>query len=430
MRKHFLFTLVALTISAFFLNAQDSVSFSPEQQEKILKRWIWYQPSVTVALKGGDTLVGQPIHFNMEEFLVYSSDSLPLGMEGHLSVIPVDEIERVWITRGGRITISQTAGIVLGIAGGAGLGLAIGGPVGALIGGNLLGVGGGFAGKAIYRSASNEEVCLNPGSLDYEKDLQKLRTWSVFEDSLIHTDDLEKLPEYSEAVRRAFPKKHLRITMGINCRLISSMEKSVKEVIKSSGLPDGYKSYGSPFGLEYLDFSWRLRPHWIVGGGFMRELGGLENYSYYSSYSETTVNTYSSYWVDLTDFRFYTEYVLNPVNRFFTTNSEFLFGAGLIISLPTTSYDYSEYDPLSADHWSVYLYEKHTIPGIQLRAAYHIYLSRNFSLSGGLEANLYQSLKLPGLEPPADYDGEYYGFRDHSLNYSSFRLKLGAHLYF
>jgi hypothetical protein len=306
----------------------------------------------------------------------------------------------------------------------------IGGPVGALIGGNLLGVGGGLVGKSIYRKTSNEEVWLNPDRPDYEEGLEKLSAWSVFEDSLFLTDDLEKLPEYSAAVRRAFPKKRLRITMGINASLNNSMEKSMKKVIESSDMDPWDDSYGNPWGLEYLDFSWRIKPHWVVGGGFMHDFDGLGHYSHYSSYSETTMSYDYSYWTDLTDFRLYTEYVLHPVDRFFTTRSELLFGAGLILSRPATSYDYSEYDPLKDEYWNAYLFEKHTIPGIQLRASYHLYLARNFSLSAGLEANLYQSLKLPGLEVPAGYEGEYFGFMDHSLNYSSLRLKVGAHLYF
>ena len=54
----------------------------------------------------------------------------------------------------------------------------------------------------------------------------------------------------------------------------------------------------------------------------------------------------------------------------------------------------------------------------------------HFSLSGGLEVNLYQSMKMEGFDLPPDYNGEFFGFGDHSLNYSTVRFKIGAHLYF
>ncbi len=430
MSKLSLLIFIVLVTQSLNLYAQNPTPLSPKQQEKIEKRWIWYQPSAEVLLKSGDTLIGQPIHFNMDEFFILPSEALPLGLEGRLKVIPSAEIERIWLSKGGRITAAQTGGIIIGIAAGTGLGALIGGPVGALIGGNVLGVSGGFAGKALHKSASNEEVWLTPSSLDYEKDLIKLRTWSVFEDSLLFTDDLKKLPAYSSAVRKAFPQKHFRISMGVNLGMRGFLEQNMRDVLEASGLPEWNESYSRMLGLEYVDFSWRVHPHWIVGGGLMTDLADLFSIYYYPDYSETATNVDYSYWMSLTDVRLYTEYVLKPVDHFFSRRSEFIFGGGAIISLAETSYSYSESNQVTAMYWNSSLHERHTVFGLQFRGAYHYYLARNFSLSGGLEVNLYQNLKLPGLELPEGYPGEVFGFADHTINYSTLRFKFGAHLYF
>lgn len=429
-KQRLVFLLLILSLPSILLTAQDPFPYSPEQQEKYLKRWIWYQPSAIVALKNGDTLVGQPIHFNMEEFYLYPSDGLPLSLDEQLKVIPLAEIDSIWLNKGGRITVAQTSGIIIGIAAGTGLGALIGGPVGALIGGNILGVSGGLAGKAIHKSSTNEEIWLNPSSTDYLDDLMKLRTWSIFEDSVLYISDLEKLPDHSAAVRRAFPEKKLRISLGVNLGTKGILVNSLKDVLESSELPEWSESYGSFLGFEFLDFSWRINPHWIVGGGLMTDYEGLYSFYYYPPYSETGLNFDYSYGINLTDVRFYTEYVLNPVDRFFTTHGELLFGGGLIISLPISHYRYSEWDNGTDYYEDSYWSDRQAIFGLQLRGAYHLYLARNFSLSGGLEVNLYQNLKQPALEPPAGYAGEYFGFPDHTLNYSTIRFKFGAHLYF
>ncbi len=215
---------------SFTLLAQEAIQFSPKNLKHISKRWIKYQPEAEVLLHNGDTVKGQPIHFNMEEFYIFPADSLPLGLEDQLKVIPSVEIDRIWLTRGGTSTAAQTGGALTGVGAGIGLGMLIGGPVGAVIGGNLLGVGLGLSGKAIHKSASNEEIWLDSSSHDYEDDLMKLRNWSVFEDSLFYTGDLEKLPDHSAVVRRAFPQKHLRITLGINGGL-NSLENDMQDAI-------------------------------------------------------------------------------------------------------------------------------------------------------------------------------------------------------
>ncbi len=391
-------TLITLFLLGFslVLIAQEAIQFTPKDLQHISKRWSKYHPMAEVLLHNGDTLKGQPIHFNMEEFYIFPADSLPLGIEDQLKVIPSVDIERIWLTRGGTSTAAQTGGALIGVGAGIGLGFLIGGPVGAVIGGNLLGVGLGLSGKAIHKAASNEEIYLDSSSPDYENDLMKLRNWSVFEDSLFYTGDLEKLPDHSAVVRRAFPQKHLRITLGLNGGL-NGLEKDLQNAIQSSGLPPWEFYNPRNLGFEYLDFSWRFNHQWILGGGIMTN---SSNMAYTSGNAN---NIYYNYTVNQSDFRIYLEYAFSPVNRYFTDRTEFLVGGGAIIGRPEILLNYNFYNPDTDYSDYYYSTETNTIFGFQVRAEYYFYLFRNFSLSGGAELNLYQNLKMPALEtvPPA-----------------------------
>lgn len=64
-----LITLVLLAFS-FVLVAQEAVQFTPKDLQNISKRWSKYHPEAEVFLQNGDTLIGQPISFNMQELLL------------------------------------------------------------------------------------------------------------------------------------------------------------------------------------------------------------------------------------------------------------------------------------------------------------------------------------------------------------------------
>jgi hypothetical protein len=138
-----------------------------------------------------------------------------------------------------------------------------------------------------------------------------------------------------------------------------------------------------------------------------------------------------NYALMLSDLNLYMEYVIHPVDRFFTRRSEFLVGGGLIYSMPQVYFSYYVEEPMNWDQPSYnpqYTDRNYStsLPGLQVRAAYHYYPFRNFSLSGGLLVNLYQNLDVP---EQLTWDGTLI-LRAHQLNYSTVRLKIGAHLYF
>ncbi len=209
-------------------------------------------------------------------------------------------------------------------------------PFGALLLGNALGVLGGVSGKALFFSSTKAEMEPDPQNSDYGKEITKLHEWSVFSDSLIYTSDIEMIPLHSRAMRRLYPQKHFRITLGLNWG-INSLENDMRDAISSSGLPPWQEYNQTALGFQFLDFSWRFKQHWILGGGFMTNYDDMVNayyYPYYESMSDLLEYNYS---VDLTDFRVYMDYAIKPVNRFLTHRSEFLVGGGVILSKPSTN---------------------------------------------------------------------------------------------
>lgn len=418
-------TLISLSliVFSFTLLAQEAIQFSPKDLHYISKRWSKYHPRAEVFLHNGDTLIGQPINFDMAELQLFSSDSLPIDLEGKLVSIPFADINKVDLDKGGPVTLGLTSGIIVGISAGIAIGFGFGSPGAALILGNVMGVLGGLAGKGIHQTATIAELELDSYRLNYNEELKKLHEWSVFRDSIIFTSDINQLVGHSGAMRRLYPQKHLRISFALNWGF-NTLENDMLDAVESSDLPSWQYFNHTNMGIEYLDLSWRFNNHWIVGGGFMSNYEYLASADYY--YSEYSA-PYYNYSVDITDYRIYLEYAISPVNRFITERSEFLVGGGFIISSPRSDFWYHYVpDPFTGVTESYGSHGPNTLFGFQARASGHFYLFRNFSLSGGVEMNFYQNLEMPALELPT---GETV-LGAHMLNYSTVRLKLGAHLYF
>jgi hypothetical protein len=372
MKARFFSISILLAYFSCSLWAQENIQFSPEDLQSISKRWSKYHPDAEVFLLSGDTLTGQPVHFDMQKLLLYPSDSLPLNLEGKMLSIPFADIDRVSLNRGGPVTPGLASGIIIGIGVGIGIGAIAGSPGAAFILGNLMGFLGGVSGKAIQVSSTSAELKLKPEYLNYQEEITKLHEWSVFKDSVIYTGDINLLPVYSRAMRRLYPQKHFRITLGLNGGL-NSLENDLQAEISSSGLPPPEEYYHSALGFEYLDFSWRFNHHWIIGGGFMKNQDPMASTYSYQEYGAGSKILDYRYSVNMTDFRIYTEYVLSPVNRFLTDRFEFLVGRGFIISRPKPSISYTyRTDSDTGDTDYGYFNETQTIFGLQARAACHL----------------------------------------------------------
>jgi hypothetical protein len=159
---------------SFALLAQENIQFSPGDLQSISKRWSKYHPDAEVLLLSGDTLSGQPVHFDMQKLLLYPSDSLPLNLEGKMLSIPFADIDRVSLNRGGPVTPGLASGIIIGIGVGIGIGALFGSPGAAFILGNVMGALGGVSGKAIQVSSTSAELKLKPEYLNYQEEITKL----------------------------------------------------------------------------------------------------------------------------------------------------------------------------------------------------------------------------------------------------------------
>lgn len=427
--KPFLFFFF-LSTQFFTLSAQDPIEFNSEDSLIISKRWAKLQPKVVVSLTSGDAIEGQAIHFDMERLLILPSMAMPLELEDQAVSIPIENILGVVLDRGGRSTMALTSGIASGTVGGIALGLAVGGPVGAIILGNLGGVGLGLAAKGIHEGQTHAELELKDYNLNYNEECLKLQKWSVFEDSLILTEAISDLPDHSRAIRSVFQPKHFRISFGISTGFCD-LEDDVYDALESAGLPGPIDSWHNNMGFEFIDFAWRFKNRWIVGGGMLQYRNDMVAIQYYTSNWESVGIQNYNYRVNQTDFRVYAEYAPWPIEWFPVKRTEILFGGGLIVSRADShfSYDYL-HDSLSWDNTYFGIDERKTIFGIQARASAHVYLTQNISLSLGLEGNLYQDLESPVVSLPENDPAMPDEFSLPSLNYSTVRIKLGAHISF
>lgn len=424
--------LLALSFFCFWglLSAQDSIQVASPEQKVIDERWSRLQPFADVVLNNGDTLKGQPLNFDLDTLVIYPSTRLPYNMVG-VRYIPLSDIDQVVLNRGGRSAMALTAGITVGIVAGIAAGFAISGPGAALILGNVGGGGLGLIAKNIHETQTFAELDLKSYNLDYNKELLMLQKWSVFEDSLLLTNNMLELPHLSKAIRGVFQPKHFRISFALNGGFTGGLEEDMLNVIQSAGLPEPQDFWHTAMGFEFLDFAWRFNNRWIIGGGLMVNREDLFSLNYYNyNYEEPGVQYYN-YSVGLKDFRVYAEYALWPIEWFPAKRTELLVGGGFIVSRPNT-YFYCSYlnDTITYDESYVGAWDTYTIFGAQLRVSFHVYVAQAISFSVGMEGNLYQNLEIPSV----DLSGSIPEIPDelpaHSLNYSTVRLKVGAHISF
>jgi hypothetical protein len=426
--------LFALSLFCFsgLLSAQDSIPFSSPDQKVIAERWSRLQPFADVVLNNGDTLKGQPLNFDRDTLAIYPSTSLPYNMVG-VRYIPLSEIDRVVLNRGGRSTMALTTGITVGIVAGIAAGFAISGPVAALILGNVGGGGLGLIAKNTHNALTFAELDLKSYNLDYNKELVKLQKWSVFEDSLVLTNNMLELPHQSKAIRSVFQPKHFRISFALNGGFNGGLEEDIRNMIESTGLPLPNDYWRTAMGFEFLDFAWRFNNRWIIGGGLMINRENLVSANYYNynyNYEEAGVQDYT-FSLRLKDWRVYTEYAFWPVDWFPARRTEILLGAGFIVSRPDT-YFYGSYlsDTITYEDGYFDVSEKYTVFGAQLRASFHVYVAQTVSFSVGMEGNLYQNLEIPSVDLSGSNPEIPIELPEFSLNYSTVRLKVGVHISF
>jgi hypothetical protein len=430
MRPGIPLTAVFIHSVSILLHAQDSVDFSSRDLQLIRERWARLQPVAEVILSSGDTVKGQALYFDRENLAVFPSDDLPLHAGSDILSLPLNDIDHVGLHRGGSLTQAIATGIALGSTAGTALGFAISGPGFAVLTGHIGGLSGGLLGKQVNTNLTVAELKLDSFYLDYPKELNKLQRWSVFEDSLQLTDQMDLLPVRSRAIRRAFQPRKFRVSFGMNLG-INTLENSLRDFLESTELPPPKEFESGSTGLEYLDLSWRFRNRWIIGASLMANQEDLAKAYYFLDVPTQPGIRWYEYSVHLQETRMYLEFAPWPLEWYPAKRTELLVGAGMILSRATVGFweeNLMDVNPETGEWFSHE--ESPAIFGAQLRTSFHLYVFQTLSFSLGVEGNLYQNLEMPSLDLPAGEPGNTIELPSHALNYSTVRFKLGAHLYF
>ncbi len=382
-----LLALLVLIFCSLNLRAQEARKnkLNPEQQQAIEKRWMESQPIIMVRTDSDRQYTGQPIHASMDTVYLLPGTGLPVGAEWFREVqrISFNEIEEVLLQRGG---------------------------------------------SKLTRSNISEDLGIPQTDKFYSKPFQALRRASVYEDSLIMPGDLEEAFTNSKVLRQVFPAKRLRISVGLG---IGGHRAGgdAEEALRQSQLPYPDDSYGNRAFIDPVDISVRFLNRWIVGGQYRVNNSSEIIYAY--SYEQNVDRNYD-YYFDFTEHRIYTEYAWIHVDRYFTRKYELLAGAGYLLGRPEWTMNYSFNDASDPDNWvyeHVSLVQEDKLHGVQLRSAFHYYLFPGFSLWSGLELNYFRPWTIERVEFPTPNPGVDISLEEHSLNFSSVRIKFGVSIY-
>jgi hypothetical protein len=385
--------LILFILKGMLLQAQGSdparksdpqFGFDQSAWESVVDRWIRSQPVVVAYRKDGGITAGQPIRFGHQDFLIYTELGIPAGegWQDKIISLPVEEVDSLALQKGGnRVTRAKKASLF-----------------------NM------------------------PADLYYEKSRHKLESSSVYQDSVVADVELSEAFRYSKVLRQVYPRKHLRLSFGVGMGgdvitddVVSALENS------TLGPPDYY--YGTQVSLEFVDMAIRFADRFLVGWQYV----GIREYtSMWAYHIEDNFNYDYSYDIDFSEFRIYGEVALFPVDRYFTRRFEVLAGAGFLLARPRSNFYYSYYyfeepDTNLSDYSQ--FESKASLPGMQLRGAFHYYFFRGLSVFAGLEMNLYQHWTLPEHELPYPWQEQDLSFPAQELVFNSLRFKLGIGIY-
>ena len=359
---------------------------TPPQQEALAHRWTRSQPLVVAFSGDADPVAGQPIYLARETLYIYPKVTLPAGAKWHNDLIelPLSELDSVLLQPGG---------------------------------------------VPLLRARRARSY---PLSHDYSEEgvkvRQKLRTASVYQDTAAYGEGLQEAFSHSRLLRRVYPAKHLRISMGVGVGA-DVVTDDVREALLHSSLGTPEEGYGTTTTIELADIAFRFLGRYMVGWQYWARPDYTNLYSYqsgadyYSSYS---------YRVGLFEHRIYGEYALFPVDRYFTRPLEWTVGAGIILARPEMNffYQYSYYpeeDQMAGGE--LFNQVNGRVTGLQLKSFLHYFLFPRFSLYAGLEACFYQKMVLPEYVLPDPETGGEISLPRHEINLNQLRFRAGVSIY-
>lgn len=359
---------------------------TPGQEEALKKRWTRYQPVIALYYGESHPIAGQPIHVSRDTVLVYSRMDIPAGgnWQKHLVAVPIAEIDSVALQKGG---------------------------------------------SGILRARKARAYHMQPGLPEATVSArQQLWNASVYRDSLPAAPDLPEAFSHSRLLRRVFPNKHFRISLGVGFGA-DVVTDDVSQALLQSTLGKPEQGYGNTTTIELADIAFRFLDRYMVGWQYMAR----PDYSNIFSYSSAP-DSYSdySYRVDLFEHRIYAEHGIFHVDRYFSRPVEWTAGAGIILARPEKSFYYQyAYFPADGQIYDDYIFYQMTgrLTGLQLKSAFYYFLTPGLSLFAGLEACFYQKWIIPSHALPAPGTGGEITFPQHEINLNRFRFKMGISIY-
>ncbi|MCF8378789.1 MAG: hypothetical protein K9H49_04375 [Bacteroidales bacterium] len=404
----------------------DEYHFSNSEWEKILKQWEKHQPVIDLITKSGETRSGQLLYANQNEIVVYPGTGLLLNTDQSDKIVhlKVEDINSIILRKGGytenggytpiesnKVLAMTLGGLTLGFAGfTAGMAIA-GGWVfwPGIIGGAVGAAGGVWIGPKVLKLFQPYHTDLVPDTPQYEKATEKMRKFAVYPDSLFFPEDLYQALEVSPQITKGL-NRPLRISLTM-ATVPNAIRKDLTNKISSLPEPE---SGIEAFTLESFDVSWRFSEHYIVGAQIPMDYYSLDNYN--NSTNEPEYN----YSITALEGGAYFDYVINPANKLYAKPYEFTVGAGARIGVRNVELFYG----------SQYYSDAPIIYGLQLKSAAYYYPYPGLSLFAGMEANLYNKIRLPAYVLTSNDPLVNFEIPESSIQFSALRIKAGVSIYF
>ncbi len=375
---------LALMMHVAEASAQQT-GFSTEMWSVIEERWRESQPVIVVYTSSGEVIAGQQIHASSDSLFIYPGDGLPVGTQwvGELKIVGVNDIDSVLFQEGG---------------------------------------------NKLLRDKKADVMVFPSPNARYSKPHVQLRNGSVYKDSLLDPPDLEVAISQSKVMRKAFRRKRVRYSLGVNFGS-DVITNDIKSMLQGTSLPKSYESYGGHINGEFLDLSFRVKDRLILGGSLFTRTSYTNVYTY--TYDEGDV--YYDLDVSYREHKVYAEYAIVKTDRFFSRKFEVLAGAGLLIGQPEWRFFFSYYsyeDPENIEGGYLYYNYEDILLGAQIKGAFHYYFFPGLSLWTAIDFNLVQPFVISERELDVPDGVSPITIPQHELGFSSVRFKLGLSIYF
>ncbi len=428
--KYSLLLVFSLFTIKIFSQSIDT-NFSDNEWESIQNRWNKKQPNAQIILQSGKRISGQLVIANSEELILLPSSKILINPDQFSDTlhIPARSIHSIVLVKTKKET--SLAGSLTGIIVGGGVGVVSGIIIGggwtilpAIALGSVGIAGGWWIGSKIQKKTNHTIINIDPSFTKNE--IKSVQKYAIYREDTIFYNSLSQMREHSDVLKRVFPKKHFRFYTGISSGGFLSTKKDIMPVFEAPYLPKTEEYRNSIINFEILNLSWRFKNRYVAGWSFFQY---ADIYLYSSSSSNSNTSSYYNYGVQAYGTSWYADYVINPIDEYFTKRTEITAGVGLVHLRPNISY-YYHYDDNSKEYYTQGSHD-FSIYGLQLRASAAYYLFPGLSLSAGLQGNICQEATINSVNlQTGSKPNSIIKFPEHSLSFNSLRATVGIGIHF